>query len=67
MKSRKTRARGSSGMRNQQARREIRNFLRALDTYPESSSRRPDMSFEQHQRSVATSAKAPVQRGINGN
>ena len=66
MNSTQIRANGRAG-RNQQvhnriAREEIRNFLLALNTYPESFSRRPGISFAQHHRLITTSAKAPAQR-----
>jgi len=38
--------------RNKQAQEEIRNFLRALDSYPARAAKEPQVSFQQHLSSV---------------
>ena len=37
---------------NEQVRREIQSFLRALHSYPERFARDPDVSFEEHRSSL---------------
>jgi hypothetical protein len=37
---------------NEQVRREIQSFLRALYSYPERFSKEPDVSFEEHRSSL---------------
>jgi hypothetical protein len=56
MKSRKRRTVGSSLAARScelQARREIKNFLRALSSYPDRFARDPYLSFEQHLFAIA--------------
>jgi hypothetical protein len=60
-KRRKTRVRGESTLGNQQVLEEIESFLRALSSYPESFSRHPGISFEQH-HSLIASAKAQAEK-----
>jgi hypothetical protein len=54
MKGRNTRVQGESMLGNQQVREEIESFLRALNSYPESFSRHPGISFEQHHSLIAS-------------
>jgi len=43
---------------NEQVRREIRSFLRALHSYPERFARDPDITFEEYRSSLLTLAPA---------
>jgi hypothetical protein len=66
IKGRKTRVQGESTLggqllREEQVREEIESFLRALNSYPESFSRHPGISFEQH-HSLIASEKAQVEK-----
>lgn len=47
---------------NQQVLREIRTFLKALDSYPESFAQEPGITFEQHLFRVVTNANPPRRR-----
>lgn len=40
-------------LENEQVRREIQSFLRALDSYPKRFSKDPDITFEEHRSSLA--------------
>lgn len=62
MKARKVEAQQNNASANQQARREIRNFLRALDSYADCFSKDPRITFEQHRDGMAEPAKAPAAR-----
>lgn len=46
---------------NQEAYREMQNFLEALDSYPESFTRNPGVSFEEHHRALI-----PAKRSVFG-
>jgi hypothetical protein len=66
IKGRKTRVQGESmlgsqPLREEQVREEIESFLRALNSYPESFSQDPGISFEQH-HSLIASEKAQVEK-----
>lgn len=51
---------------NEQVRREIQSFLRALDSYPDRAAKTPGISFEEHLGSfVRASEPAPRRRMLN--
>ena len=41
-----------TGLRDAQVREEIRNFLRALDSYPACAAKKPRVTFQQHLGSI---------------
>jgi hypothetical protein len=47
---------------NEQVRREIESFLRALHSYPERFSKDPGISFEEHRSSLLVLAKTQARR-----
>ena len=47
---------------NEQVRREIQSFLRALDSYPKRFSKDPDITFEEHRSSLAVLIPADPRR-----
>jgi hypothetical protein len=52
--------RQSAPLRNKQVEEEIRNFLRALDSYPARVAKEPRLSFQQHLCSIfARGADSP--------
>ncbi|HTW59689.1 MAG TPA: hypothetical protein VMD99_16290 [Terriglobales bacterium] len=57
MKARKIRVERRRTPGNRQVRREIQNFLRALNSYPDRFSKNPGISFEQHYDGVIEAAK----------
>lgn len=65
MKSKKIRAGEDRTVVNQEVRREIQTFLRALESYPDSFSRDPGISFEQH-RSIESANDASRRRNSDG-
>jgi hypothetical protein len=50
---------------NQQVRREMRNFLRALNSYPDYFSKHPGISFEQHHGRIVEAAKNTSRRSAS--
>ena len=51
---------------NEQVRREMQNFLRAIDSYPDRFARDPDISFDEHRSSLSeAAAPAPSRRPSN--
>jgi hypothetical protein len=50
---------------NQQVRREMQNFLRALNSYPDYFSKHPGISFEQHHGKIIEAAKSASRRGAS--
>jgi len=48
--------------RNEQVRREIQGFLRAVDSYPERFAREPRVSFQQHLCSVFAASQEQQRR-----
>jgi hypothetical protein len=59
MKSRKIPAEKT---RDRQVRREIQNFLRALNSYPDYFSKHPGVSFEKHHSRIVEAAKNTARR-----
>jgi hypothetical protein len=47
---------------NRQAQEEIRNFLRALDSYADRVAHDPELSFEQHRDSMLETGDLPLRR-----
>jgi hypothetical protein len=47
---------------NEQVRREIQSFLRALDSYPKRFSKDPDITFEEHCSSLSVLIPADRRR-----
>ena len=52
IKRKKSSRRGQGVTGNQEAHQEIQNFLQALESYPESFTRNPGGSFEEHHRAL---------------
>jgi hypothetical protein len=48
----------STGLQNDPTRREVRNFLQALRTYPDRFARDPQLTFQQHLFDVAALSSA---------
>jgi len=67
MKGKARRVRGELQMlTNEQVRREMQNFLQALDSYPDRFAREPEISFEEHCSSlIEAAAPAPSRRTSN--
>jgi hypothetical protein len=61
---RRIQPRASSGPQNQQARNDMRRFLRAVRSYPDRIAQEPKVTFEQHFTSLFATAKPiPRRRG----
>jgi hypothetical protein len=61
-KTRHVRAEDSRRAGNEQVRREIQSFLRALHSYPDRFVKDPSISFEEHRRGFGRAASAATRR-----
>ena len=61
-KTRHLRAEDKRRAGNEQVRREIQSFLRALHSYPDRFVKDPSISFEQHRRGFGRAASAATRR-----
>jgi hypothetical protein len=65
MKGRRTPAKKIRSFGNQQVRREMQNFLRALNSYPDYFSKHPGISFAQHHGRIVEAAKSASRRSAS--